>query len=938
MSRRLFLLAILAGLLLLPWAMPAPHSSQSVVSANDRSPAIVPSVSNLPTTITDAKGRFVFPSVPLASHQVYLIENTLPTRWQTGLSENPVKLMLNPGMTTSGRVTPWVVLKAHYQDDAIAGVVFADLNQDGQMGNGDVGLAGVTVVDPGLHQYFVPFNDLSLQQLFDEANQCQGQGNASRTLESIVSLTASADGTQWFYDHWEDGYDPDPLTPGATTESDLLDAGETVTFDDTVNVDNLGTTQYYDGRDRITLHGEPASVMRMAYPTNPGVVLATAWEVVEVAEWGTEYIATIGEDLDFNGAFVDDFDYASLQVMVALPGTEVYYNGTLVATLGPGDTYLRPGDNDDEGDGDGDGIWGVDSDDVITSTAPIQVQNFVGGCDMALGWSAQGYTLLPMTAWGTEYWAPVPDFTDGIGGCDIVEAPPAITNDRDVDIYIHNPHDTGIIVTMNIPGSTLYQTTPIYISRHSTQSVLGATGWDDLPPDADNTQAIQLVSDDTFWTVAMVDSSSAADLSSPNPDNEPRINDWGYSLVPRSDLSSQAIVGWAPGNNNEPPTDNGSLAFVTAITDGTRVYVDLDQDGNPDDFDMNGDGDATDFDVYGIGAFDEPGSAGGVLLAAGQALRVGDPNDNDLGGAVIYTRDLSQKIAVAWGQDACVSDLGSPYLDLGYTPLPIAIPVASKVDDLAIDADSSGDISPGDTLTYTIAIQNNGFGDMANVVLTDTLPHEYVDFVLDSIETTLAFIEPPGIEYDRDGRGTFSYLPGGTSGMTDTNVTAFRLIWATLTARSIVTTTFHAVIQNNIPVGVSEICNLATVSSDNTDPTEANTCRLVTQQQPTPTHTPTHTPTPTATSTATETPTHTPTPTATPQTPTPTTTGTPPTTTPTAPPTPTSTGTLPPAPPASPTPDIPSQSPPAEIPEPLTLVLMGSGLVALAGYARLRRR
>ena len=908
MSKWLFLLAILVGLLLLPWAMPAPHSNQPMVSTGGHDGAIAQSqVGNLPSTVTDAEGRFIFPSVSPATHLVYLLESTLPARWQTDLPQTSVRLTLNPGTTRSGRVTSWVVLEAHYQDDAIAGVVFADLDQDGQMGAGDIGLAGVTVVDPGVHQYFVPFNDRDLWQLFSDVNGCQtpGFGDVSDTLESAISLTASEDNTQWFYDHWEDGYDADPLISGPTTETGVLNAGQTQVFAQTVDTTDLGNLDnlQYDGRDRITLFGHPGPMTRIVYPSvaegSPGMVLATAWEVPEVLDWNNHYVTTLGEDLDFNGAFVDDFDYTGLEVMAAFPDTEVYYNGALVATLGPGDIYPVYGANDGADGG------GVDSDDVITASAPIQVQTFVGGCDMSFGWSAQGYTLMPVNEWGNEYWAPVPDFTDGVGGCNI-DLDGGAPDDRDVDIYIHNADDADTTVTLNIPGSAFDGTT-IPVPAHSTQSVLGATGWSDLPPDADNTQGVHLISAANIWAVSMVDSSTASA-------NEPRVNDWGYSLVPVSNLSSQVILGWAPGNADDPPTDNGNLAFVTAILD-TVIFVDLDQDGVPDNFDMNGDGDADGAGVYGIAAFDETTSATGVPLSAGQVLRVGDPFDEDLGGTLIYTEDLSHKIAVAWGQDACASSRAEPYLDLGYTPLAVGIPRLDKESGLAVDADSSGDVSAGDTLVYTVTIENNGFGDMSNVVLTDDLPYEYVDFVLDSIETNVPYTA--GEEYD-DGTGTFSYTPPGAPGTTDATITAFRLTWAVIGGRVTVTTTFSVVIQDDIPVGVFEICNFAEVISDESEPVEADTCRFITQQEPTPTSTPTTTPTATPTTTGTP-PTPTPTATGTPPTPTPTVTGTPPT------PTPTATGTT-------------GKAPPGEIPEPLTLVLMGSGLAALAGYARLRRR
>lgn len=942
MLKRFFSLVspLLIGLLLL-----APSGPRAVAPI-ERAASTSSTASDLHTTRTDGEGRFLFSSLNLATHQLYLIESTLPERWQAQLPQTTTKLHLNPGTSVSENVTPWVVLEAAYQDDAISGVVYADLDQDGRMGADDLALEGVTVVDPGLHQYFVPFNDEHLWQLFTEVNQCQraDYGDVSTDLNSTIAMTASADNTQWYYDHWEDGYDADPLSPGATTETGTFNTGETRVFAQIVDTTDLGNPAnlQYDGRDRITLYGEPASVIRMVYPDNvpdniwdagSGVVLATAWEVPEVATWGTEYIATIGEDLDVNGAPVDDFDYAGLEIMAASADTQVTYNGTVVATLQPGETYFVPG-ADDGADG-----GGVDSDHTISTSAPVQVQNFVGGCDMAqYGWSAQGYTLLPVSAWGVSYWAPAPDSAEDVNGCDI-DLDGLANDDRDVDIYIHNPHGFEISVTLNIPGSA-NDGWVIAVPANQTQSVLGDTSWIDLPPDANNLQAIHLVSNQTFWAVSMVDSSSAGTAGGAGGVvNEPRINDWGYTLIRERDLSSQVVIGWGPGNNNDPPTNNGNLAFVTAITD-TVVFADLNQDDTPDAFDINGDGDAADNNVFNVAAFDEPTSNTGIALAAGQVLRVGDPNDRRLRGAVIYTTDLTQKIAVAWGQDACASDRAAPYLDLGYTPLTIGIPIVSKESDLAVDADSSGDVSPGDTLTYTITLENNGYGDMHNVVLTDTLPYEYVDYVVGSIDSTPAYTQD---DFD-DGSGTFTAAE-------NPDIHAFRLTWNTLAARSSAVVTFRIVIRDDVPADLTMLSNSAVASSSETETTNTSTTTTIQQQPtPTPTNTPTNTPTETPTATPTSTPTDTPTathtetatPTDTPTTPTSTptvtptathtVTGTPPTSTPTATATPTDTPPpiMPPAP--------PQQAPPNEVPEPLTILLMGGGLAALAGYARRRRQ
>ena len=43
-------------------------------------------------------------------------------------------------------------------------------------------------------------------------------------------MTATIDGQQIDYDHWEDGYDPDPFVPGATTEVSNLNRGQVLSL------------------------------------------------------------------------------------------------------------------------------------------------------------------------------------------------------------------------------------------------------------------------------------------------------------------------------------------------------------------------------------------------------------------------------------------------------------------------------------------------------------------------------------------------------------------------------------------------------------------------------------------------------------------------------------------------------------------------------------
>ncbi|MCP4544034.1 MAG: hypothetical protein GY832_43530, partial [Chloroflexi bacterium] len=178
---------------------------------------------------------------------------------------------------------------------------------------------------------------------------------------------------------------------------------------------------------------------------------------------------------------------------------------------------------------------------------------------------------------------------------------------------------------------------PISVPPTTTVSALNNLGVGEL----NTTMGIHLTSPATFWGVAAIDSISGDAYPLSSASNH---SDWGYSLIPFDKLSSQVVMGWSPGNIDPLPTNNvnGSLAFVSAITD-TMIYVDFTQDGLPDVFDMNGDGDSDDLNVFGNLNFDEPASDLGVPLAAGHVLRVADPNDHNLMGAIIYTSDLSDK-------------------------------------------------------------------------------------------------------------------------------------------------------------------------------------------------------------------------------------------------------------------------------------------------------
>ncbi|MFC1905259.1 hypothetical protein ACFLXL_00435 [Chloroflexota bacterium] len=118
---------------------------------------------------------------------------------------------------------------------------------------------------------------------------------------------------------------------------------------------------------------------------------------------------------------------------------------------------------------------------------------------------------------------------------------------------------------------------------------------------------------------------------------------------------------------------------------------------------------------------------------------------------------------------------------------------AHKSDSLYNDADESGLFSPGDTILYTIVMDNNGNQNAAEVHFDDT-PSANLTLVVGSVTTT---------------QGTIT--KGNTSSDTSVEVNVGTLAGN----HSSVTITFKVIIKNPLPAGVTEVCNQGIVSGAN---------------------------------------------------------------------------------------------------------------------------
>ncbi len=450
------------------------------------SPAPVVSSQDGPSTLTDALGRFRFDGLRSSSHVLRLDVGTLPSGVQ--VASQLAALTLSPGVTQALAVAPDVTLLATYHDDGttLTGALFRDHDGDQRQGSDEPGLPGVRVIDPDVYQYFVPFNDDNLYRSFADVidASCLNRPTTSTTINSTISMTASSPNTTIYYDHWEDGYDADPLNPalGSTTEiTPGMQVGQVQLWPDLINTSNRKPLQH-DGRDRITVFGQPASAMRAAWiDQNPDTLLAGAWEMSRVSDWGRRYTLPIGEDLgELSGGVAPflDFDYVSLEIMAAYNNTVVQVDKNADGVFDPPQTINAGETLFVRGSFGQNGVV-IHSGATINATLPVQVQVRAGSCRNN-PYSGRSYTLVPVERWSTDYWSPVSTFFHGQDNCNVGYEPvPPASQPRsaDVDVYIFNPNNTPLTVnfedasTLGGPPGTLISPIP----PRSTGSYLKST-------------------------------------------------------------------------------------------------------------------------------------------------------------------------------------------------------------------------------------------------------------------------------------------------------------------------------------------------------------------------------------------------------------------------------------------------------------------------------
>jgi len=506
----------------------------------------------------------------------------------------------------------------------------------------------VSALPAGFQEFYLPLptGDTTGDGTYSIFNAIEPPISSGNGMHYVVGVTASADNTTVYYDHWENGYSTGPNGD----EVVHLNKGDVHRFESSDIPVPRGTSTHYDGGDRIYVSGSLLQLVVSTWTEHRGTVFTDAWEIYPVQAWETSYTIPVGEDLAGAPTNYKDFTYVYALVMSSTGGNNVVITdpaGTgLTTTLGRGQTAIYE-------------VKGAGT--TVTAGSPVQVQLMTGRRDTG-GWEMRGYTITPRDYWGTGYYAPVPSWP---------------SKNAYTDLYLYNPNASTITIDYeDRTGSGSFT-----IPAGDTKSYRDGAGRY-VPTGS----GVHLESDNFFWGIAAGDTGSAT-------------WDWGYSLIPVNFLGTDNYVSWAPGSSQATPTVNGSPVYVTALNDNTTVFVDY----GPND-----------------GIFDVT-----YKLNRLQVVQIYDPDKDNTGMHIVSTAP----VAVAWGQSPDTAGTGNPYLDMGYTTLPlpiewieVALEVNKTVNPTQVNIGGEAEF------TIVISVPSTAGAPATDVDLVDTLPPgwEYV--------------------------------------------------------------------------------------------------------------------------------------------------------------------------------------------------------------------
>ncbi|RME48005.1 MAG: DUF11 domain-containing protein, partial [Caldilineae bacterium] len=588
-----------------------------------------------------------------------------------------------------------------------------------------LGAIPVRALPPGFQEYFVLGNEYHIYRMLRSTGVNIPPLDASqRYMASIVDITITADRQVVYYDHWEDGYEADPLNPAQSSTlvfgdgdpangnaadytgraGDMLRAGDSLSLSSRYPLTaTAALTGYvpinprqpadirFDGGDRLVATAGPIGLVHNLWPVDMSqsppdqTWMGDSWEIysTQALQNALSYRIPVGEDMAGSNP---QFTHVDLQIQALQDNTTVQVsNGvrSVVFTLNRGQTYSSQGYIDNIPLTATTRI-SITTGTTLQSDRPVQAGLIAYQYVPSTGFQDRYYNLIPDIVWGKDYLMPLAD------------------NAADAEIYMYNPNPFTITIhTADSAGSGQFALGPAATTDYTT-----ATGGG-IP----TLSAVRLNSNAVFWAVAAADANSV-------------LYDWGNTFLPQIFLTDEYYASWAPGNVLLPPRQaacnwdgntpgtvlcrNGSPLWVAATQDGTTIHVDYDNDGTADET---------------------------FTLNALQVRMLRDSTDFDQSGAHIWTEG-EEKIALIWGEDPAEAGTSVPNLDVGHLILPLTQRWLTPALSFAKTARPETLPLDGGTVTFRLTAAAADFATLDNLILTDTLPFSWTYLAGSTLLTT----------------------------------------------------------------------------------------------------------------------------------------------------------------------------------------------------------
>jgi hypothetical protein len=302
------------------------------------------------------------------------------------------------------------------------------------------------------------------------------------------------------------------------------------------------------------------------------------------------------------------FEYSALSMMTGEPNTRISVDANA-----DGD-YLDANDVNNVllvAEGSNRYVFPVAVGARVVSDKPVQVDFLTG--DDGSNYESRDSALLPTSMWASDYFTPVSttNVTSNAG-------------DERTTVWLYNRQASSLTVTYQYRDAAgALQTSNLTVPANGVLKQI-------IDPATTGTQGARFYSaGTTFYAFSTTDSASTDTARN-------QAWDWGYTMIPRTMLTTQALVGLGIGRDPTSltnPNENGNPVWVSPVGNGstpTDVYVDYDGDPLTGRFtDPSGNG----FDArYTLRELDHalvyvpPTTATGVVVDATSSATTGDPN------------------------------------------------------------------------------------------------------------------------------------------------------------------------------------------------------------------------------------------------------------------------------------------------------------------------